>query len=648
MESTHLTDAPLQDYPERSVWTTWAISYQAIHDKHEHTAKLLLLWSFLDNKSLWYGLFAEICSKSVIAARMLSEWIGKIASSELAFSQAMQLLRNYSLIEEIKETEYATHPVVHQWAYHYQGKQYELELGHLAVVAVGWAVPERSRQDYSILQQQLMPHAQACSWRIVREGLEQVYESTNTSEGSGGCRTGLEGEERETLVVAMNYLANLYKEQGKLAEAEQMLKQALQGIEETLGTTHISTLTTVSNLGTIYRNQGKLVEAEQMYKQALQGKKETLGSSHVSTLYTINNLGILYTEQGKLAEAEQMYKQALQGKEETLGSSHISTLNTVNNLGLLYTEQGKLAEAEQVYKQVLQGREETLGSSHVSTLNTVNNLGLLYIKQDRLAEAEQMFKRALQGDEKTLGSNHTSTLVIVNNLGIVYKKQGKLVEAEQMYKRALQGYKKALGDAQVRTYRPALDTLKSMGTLYMEQGDYTKARSAYTNALSGFQSVLGPSHSKCCELSASLEDLSRRMEREERASELEAESSIPGSSSRMDDDDSKDEKDDDDKKDDKKDGNNSNSANDANNGDHNAKDNKGKKTQMIKKTSRGWELQPAASQTASSSIISIPHRPQTPSTFSTTTVTATATSDINTTLAKQPSSRSGLRFSARR
>jgi hypothetical protein len=43
MQSDHLANAPLQDYPERSVWTTWASSYQATRDKHEATANLLLL-----------------------------------------------------------------------------------------------------------------------------------------------------------------------------------------------------------------------------------------------------------------------------------------------------------------------------------------------------------------------------------------------------------------------------------------------------------------------------------------------------------------------------------------------------------------------------------------------------------------------------
>ena len=115
MASGHLSDTPLQDYPERSVWTTWAISYQAIRERHKHTANLLLLWSFLDNKDLLHGLFAAACVASPVASRMLSGWIGNVASSEIKFSKAMQLLCNYSLAEQMQETgSYATHPVVHQ------------------------------------------------------------------------------------------------------------------------------------------------------------------------------------------------------------------------------------------------------------------------------------------------------------------------------------------------------------------------------------------------------------------------------------------------------------------------------------------------------------------------------------------------------
>ncbi|KAH8696387.1 hypothetical protein BGW36DRAFT_266909, partial [Talaromyces proteolyticus] len=55
--------------------------------------------------------------------------------------------------------------------------------------------------------------------------------------------------------------------QGKLMEAEKMYERALVGCEKALVPHHISTLDTVNNLRNLYANQGKLKEAENMYKQ---------------------------------------------------------------------------------------------------------------------------------------------------------------------------------------------------------------------------------------------------------------------------------------------------------------------------------------------------------------------------------------------
>src|SRR5256885_13203150 len=56
-------------------------------------------------------------------------------------------------------------------------------------------------------------------------------------------------------------------------------------------TTLFRSLTTVNNLGNLYRNQGKLAKAEQMYVRALVGSEKALGPDHISTLDTVNNLG---------------------------------------------------------------------------------------------------------------------------------------------------------------------------------------------------------------------------------------------------------------------------------------------------------------------------------------------------------------------
>jgi tetratricopeptide (TPR) repeat protein len=453
MESNDQGDTPLQDYPDRSVWTTWAISYQAIRHKHEHTAKLLLLWSFLDNNDLWHGLLAVACEASAGAARMLSAWVGEIASSELAFSRAIQLLRNYSLVEAVEATaSYATHPVVHRWAYHYQGKQSGKELGQIAVIAVGWAVPNQSVTNLSALQRRLLPHAQACSSWVLKSEPGRGLEGSEQREL---CFE--EGEEVQTLLVAIRNIGVLYAGQGKLAEAALLHELALRGKEEVLGPKHILTLETVGSLGNVYMNQGRLAEADHTIKRALQGFDNMLPPKHASRLRTFGNLGMVYKKQGKLADAEPIFEQVLQEMEETLGPKHISTLVALNNLGNLYKNQDKLAEAEHMLGRALRGKEETLGPNHPSTLQTIGNIGIVYKKQGKLAEAEQMYQWALRGKEEVLGPRRIETLETVGNLGNLYVEQDKLPEAENMYKRALEGFVEALGTGHASTQQIVIE-----------------------------------------------------------------------------------------------------------------------------------------------------------------------------------------------
>jgi len=404
MASKDQNDAPLQDYPNRSVWTTWTISYNAIREKDQNAANLLLLWAFLDNRDLWHGLLVAACRDSTIVARRLSEWIGDIASSELHFIKAIQLLRNYSLIENVEDqASYATHPVVHRWAYHFQGEVSREELAQLAVVVVGFAIPNRSRRDYSTMQRRLLLHAEVCSRWVLSGEMERKAISRRTDEVDFD-----ETEKKEIVLHAIHLLGYLYADQAKLAEAEKMYKRALRGREEVLGIRHALTLATVNNLGALYADKGKVAEAENMYERALRGCEDALGARHTLTLAVVHNLGLLYAlHQAKLAEAEKMYERALRGCEEVLGVRHTSTLQTVHSLGTLYAKQGKLTEAEKMYERVLKGHEDAIGLENMGTyrpaLYTIRYRGNLYVKQGELTQAREAYSRALTGFQTLLG-----------------------------------------------------------------------------------------------------------------------------------------------------------------------------------------------------------------------------------------------------
>ncbi|KAI9666161.1 MAG: hypothetical protein M1821_004096 [Bathelium mastoideum] len=477
-------EPPLEDYEDRSIWTTWSISYNAIRKKNEAAANLLLLWSYLDNKDLWHGMFAAACEICAIAAQCLSEWIGDVANREIKFVQAMKLLQNYSLVESGSDKgSYSTHPVVHRWAYHYRARTFQSELRQLALLSVGWAVPDRSARDLTAMRRRLLPHAQACTrWVVPRQTLySESLENSNTD--------STRPKQEVAMLEAIYYLGFLYVVQGNMAGAERMYTQALQGQEKVLGLKHKSTLNTVNGLGVLYRLNGKPADAYMMFTRVLQ-EKETLGSKHTLILHTVGDLGALYHDQGNLANAEMMFARALQGYEETLEPNDSFTLGMKYNLGNLYRGQGRLADAEMMYARALQGYEETIGPKHPETLDTLNNLGGVYYEQDKLADAEAMYTRALEGKEEALGLKHISTLDTVNNLGCIYEAQGKLADAEAMYTRALEGEEEALGLKHTST----LHTVNNLGNLYSAQGKLADAEAMYTRALQGYEKASGPTH----------------------------------------------------------------------------------------------------------------------------------------------------------
>jgi len=386
MESRDWEGAPVQDYPDRSIWTTWAISFGAIQEMNVAAANLLLLWAFLDSKDLWYGLFTAACSASITAATSLSEWIGEIGSNELEFTKAIGLLRNYSLIEDVQGLgSYTTHPVVHRWAYYFQGEDSQLQLAQLAVIVVGWAVPHISSRDYATLQRRLLPHAQACSRWVVMNGTRQW-----STQESRSIMIKLV-EERVVIPDAVMLLGILYVDQGKLGEAEKMYERALQGFETALGPEHPSTLQTVNNLGILYADQGKLGKAEKMYERALQGKETVLGPEHILTLSTINNLGLLYAKQGKLGEAEKMYERALQGYEKALGTNfetYIPALNTIWGLASVLECQTEFVKARTMYSKALNGYENAVGPDHPRSRDLRDKLHALDTVTDNNALVE--------------------------------------------------------------------------------------------------------------------------------------------------------------------------------------------------------------------------------------------------------------------
>ncbi|KAF1819699.1 uncharacterized protein K489DRAFT_362142 [Dissoconium aciculare CBS 342.82] len=325
---------PLQEYGERSVLTTWTMSYEQVKSRDPLAAQLLDLWAFLYHGDVWAELL--LTGQSDEAQHRPREDAVFRPVTKLSLQHSIGTLVQYSMVKmSTADRAPAIHPVVHAWCLHSLDRSTAQQLQAAALRLVARMAESAGRGVAKDLGLRLAAHAKVIGTRVATWRSDEAQQA-----------------------LEYHQVAHFLKDWETSQEVENLYMRALRGYEKAWGAEHTSTLDTVNSLGLLYADQGKMAEAEEMYLRALRGYEKVWGAEHTSTLDTVNNLGLLYASQGKMAEAEEMYLRALRGYEKAWGAEHTSTLDTVNNLGLLYASQGKMAEAEETYMRALRGYEK--------------------------------------------------------------------------------------------------------------------------------------------------------------------------------------------------------------------------------------------------------------------------------------------------
>ena len=64
---------------------------------------------------------------------------------------------------------------------------------------------------------------------------------------------------------------------------------------------------TLNNQAELYKEQGRYADAEPLYKRLLAIREKALGRDHPDVMQSLNNLADLYSAQGRNADAEPLY-----------------------------------------------------------------------------------------------------------------------------------------------------------------------------------------------------------------------------------------------------------------------------------------------------------------------------------------------------
>jgi serine/threonine protein kinase/tetratricopeptide (TPR) repeat protein len=265
-----------------------------------------------------------------------------------------------------------------------------------------------------------------------------------------------------------------YLDQGRYAEAEQLLHQALE-IDLPI---NVRTLTCRKTLSAVYRAQGRYAEAQQLCEWTLDLMREDLGEDHWATLGAQCELGRILMEQGRLPEAEKLISEALRKQRIKYGDAAGNTSLFINVLAVLRTRQGKYADANdlfteshELYIEALKDRKYPPDESHPNALETINWIGVLRREQGQYEEAARRLNEALEGRKTRLGPDHPSTLESMHELAVLYKDQGQYEKAEPLLLEALEGRRLKLGD----THPHTIESIKSLIALYDAWGKAEEA-----------------------------------------------------------------------------------------------------------------------------------------------------------------------------
>jgi CHAT domain-containing protein/tetratricopeptide (TPR) repeat protein len=298
------------------------------------------------------------------------------------------------------------------------------------------------------------------------------------------------GENDESVGHTLHFVARVYQKLGQYDQAEKLFVRAAPIYERVLRRNHPYVINTYNNLANVYHDQGRYDAAEKLHKQILAIREQSLGANHTDVAQSLDNLASAYVGQGRLEEASEIRKRAVAIFERARGSNHQDVAKAMINLAVIYTALGQYAESEALLRRSLAIEEKVFGATSGRLGTTLNNLGNACYELDRFDEAAALYKRSIAAYEKSGGSDHSNIGSTTGNLAHVYLKLKRYDDAETELNRAKAIIEKRLGADHVDLGQIHL----VFGRLYTDKGRYDEAEKHFRRAYEIKDKALGARH----------------------------------------------------------------------------------------------------------------------------------------------------------
>ena len=298
-----------------------------------------------------------------------------------------------------------------------------------------------------------------------------------------------EGQDHPDVAISLNSLAVLYKDQGRLREAEPLFQESLTMRQRLFPEDHPDVATSLNNLAVLYKDQGRLREAEPLFQESLAMYRRLFSKDHRDVAASLNNLASLYTlskDQGGLREAELLFQEALAIRRRLFEGDHRDVATSLKNLAVLYRAQGRLGEAEPLFQESLAMTQRLFEKNYPHVATSLNSLVQSNQARGKLGEAEPLSQKSLAMRRHPFLGDHPDVAAGLKNLAVLYRAQGRLGEAEPLFQESLAMYRRLFPE----DHPDVANGLMSLGIFYQARENYVPALNLFTQAADAEEAIL--------------------------------------------------------------------------------------------------------------------------------------------------------------
>jgi hypothetical protein len=442
-----------------TVATTWALTFERLQHAHPDAVALLRLLACCGPEPIPLRLLLQLRPGVVeqippqLAPAMVPLLVDRLAATD-----AVAVLRQYSLISPAADGSVSVHPLVQAATVDQMSEELAAVWRQAAadvIEAALLAEPEEPEAwpDYAAL----LPHV-----RVV------------LAPDSGG----------------MAKIATYLGKNGSYAAAIELGRKMLEARASSLGSKHADTLGIRYELAYWTGQAGHAAAARDQFATLVPVLERVLGTEHPDTLASRASLADWTGQAGDAAAARDQFTALLPVLERILGPEHPDTLISRHNLANFVGHANDAAGARDQFAALLPVREEASGPDHAETLAARFSLAYWTGQAGDAAAARDQFTALLPVRERVSGPHHPYTLAARRELANWTGRAGDTAGARDRFAALLPVYERIAGPADPYT----LTIRASLAYWTAHAGDAAAARDQYAALLPVREQVLGPEH----------------------------------------------------------------------------------------------------------------------------------------------------------